>query len=256
MDVVSYPQVILFLCQNNISHIVTFSGILANRGYSFVSSDHKFHLTHEYLLCSDSTTCNGEYQSLRILGVYADNIPLTLITTQQVIDNVEKSRQILNKWILKSQEKNDMHEIEGVFDGLEIVPKFETVKEAIKNAPILKKDLPHINVGRHCTLRKIPKQQQNRENIDQSFLMKRCIDLWWKKQTMSGKILSFVLEHPVGIKNEDLVLFLKNVCHSKDPKQFLVHLTRQDKDYHHVYVQENHLIKIKREAMTYIETKR
>ena len=158
---VSYPEVISFLVQHHVSHIVTVAGILANRGYSFVSSNYKIHLTHEYLLCSTTSTCTNDNQSLRLLGVYPDNIPLTLLTTQTVLDAIEKSRTVMTKWIESSQEKKEQEvEVEGgptIFEEVSVNP---TIKEAISHSTVHKRDKPHKNMGKKCKGKHIIIQQE------------------------------------------------------------------------------------------------
>lgn len=70
--------------------IVIISGDLADRGINFVSEDFKWHLTHEYLLMSNRkwNLVPDLVQALRLCGVYQDEIPLSLYTTERIKDNI------------------------------------------------------------------------------------------------------------------------------------------------------------------------
>jgi hypothetical protein len=69
------------------------SGRLASRGINFVSNvDYKWHLTHQILTTSESSTISDLIQSIRLCGVYKyDNIPLTLYTPQKDINDLRSS---------------------------------------------------------------------------------------------------------------------------------------------------------------------
>lgn len=87
------------------SHIVIIAGRTADRGTSYVSSTYKWHLTHEYLLLSNTAqaTVSRDLQALRICGVSDDDLPRTLITTQDIIDNCRKAYELQEKWILDAE---------------------------------------------------------------------------------------------------------------------------------------------------------
>jgi hypothetical protein len=72
------------------SHIIIISGDLADRGINFISKNFKWHLTHEYLLCNSNRQNLVPYliQSLRLCGIYSDNIPLYLYTTEKIKENI------------------------------------------------------------------------------------------------------------------------------------------------------------------------
>lgn len=67
----------------NHKRIIIFAGNLAGRSISFVSRDYKWHLTHQRLLVSDTCDEAELIQLIRLLGVYNDNIPLYLYTTEK-----------------------------------------------------------------------------------------------------------------------------------------------------------------------------
>jgi hypothetical protein len=83
------------------SHIVIIAGRTADRGTSYVSRRYMWHLTHEYLLLGvdSSSTASSQIQALRICGVSNDDLPRTLITTQQIVDNCRAAMTIQDTWI-------------------------------------------------------------------------------------------------------------------------------------------------------------
>ena len=81
------------------THISIISGHLASRGISFVSSDYSVHLTDQYLVPSKSSHGENILQSLRILGCYSDNSPLTLWCSKETWAHIIEQNKLLNKLI-------------------------------------------------------------------------------------------------------------------------------------------------------------
>jgi len=73
------------------SHIIILSGYMAGRGISFVSEDYGWHLTDEYLVMSKTADEPELIQKVRLQGIYRDDIPLTLYTTEDVKEDLIKS---------------------------------------------------------------------------------------------------------------------------------------------------------------------
>jgi len=95
--------------ENPPSHIMIISGKMADRGISFVSSCYKWHLTHEMMILSETSTAGSLLQSLRICGRYKDSIPLCLITTQKIYDDCSKSNKIQDTIYSKSKELKESY---------------------------------------------------------------------------------------------------------------------------------------------------
>jgi hypothetical protein len=74
----SLNHVLQILKENNVTHVSIISGNLASRGISFVSSDYMWHLTDQYFHPGKTTHGENLLQSLRILGCYQDDKPITL----------------------------------------------------------------------------------------------------------------------------------------------------------------------------------
>jgi len=78
------------------AHICIIAGHLASRGISFVSSDYSRHLTDQYFYAAKATHGENLLQSLRILGCYQDNQPLTLWCSEKTWDNISEHNKIIN----------------------------------------------------------------------------------------------------------------------------------------------------------------
>lgn len=73
------------------THIMIISGKMADRGISFVSSDYKWHLTHELMIVPQSSTAGSLLQGVRICGRYKDDIPLHIIADRTVYEDCIRS---------------------------------------------------------------------------------------------------------------------------------------------------------------------
>lgn len=80
-------------------HISIISGHLASRGISFVSSDYSLHLTDQYFVPGDKTHGENLLQSLRILGCYVDNVPLTLWCSENTWKLIVQQNNFINNLI-------------------------------------------------------------------------------------------------------------------------------------------------------------
>jgi hypothetical protein len=104
-------------------NIVIFSGDLASRGISFVSTDFGWHLTSMRLLVARSCNEPELIQKVRLCGVYDDNIPLELYTTKKIKNDLllafTRQEEILSN-VKKSgdTEKNcrELIEAEPIYD--------------------------------------------------------------------------------------------------------------------------------------------
>ena len=85
--------------EHNHSHISIISGHLASRGISFVSTDYSLHLTDQYLYAAKNTHGENLLQSLRILGCYSDNIPLTLWCSEKTWKAINVQNKIINNLV-------------------------------------------------------------------------------------------------------------------------------------------------------------
>jgi hypothetical protein len=90
------------------------SGILSGRGINFVSSpSYKWHLTHQILATSVTRSVSDLIQSIRLFGRYNDDIPLTLYTPQNHINDLRKGIALHEQFIdgaLNAEESEKMIE--------------------------------------------------------------------------------------------------------------------------------------------------
>jgi hypothetical protein len=71
-------------------HIVIKSGDLAGRSRSYVSTNGKYHLTHQYLVPSKRDTIPNMIQACRLNHDRPDSIPLTLYAPKQTVIDLQR----------------------------------------------------------------------------------------------------------------------------------------------------------------------
>ena len=85
-------------------NIMIVSGTLADRQVSFVDSDYEWHLSHQRVLFSKGTDCTNKVQSMRLLGIFNDEMPLTLTCRKDDYDDIKKYKRLQRKAIVKGEE--------------------------------------------------------------------------------------------------------------------------------------------------------
>lgn len=78
------------------NYISIIAGNLASRGVSFVSTDYSVHLTDQYFNAGRQTHGENYLQSLRILGCYNDNLPLTLWCNERSWKSILQHNKLIN----------------------------------------------------------------------------------------------------------------------------------------------------------------
>lgn len=97
---------------NEYPHILIFSGDLAARGISFVSSDHQWHLTSMRLTVANSCDEPELLQKLRLCGVYSDTHPLTLYTTAAIYADLKRAFMRQEELLLRLKTDGELpHEL-------------------------------------------------------------------------------------------------------------------------------------------------
>ena len=81
------------------THISIIAGCLASRGISFVSTDYKWHLTDQYYHPSNDAHGENILQSLRILGCYTDDVPLTLWCHKGTWNDILEQNELITKLV-------------------------------------------------------------------------------------------------------------------------------------------------------------
>ncbi len=98
----SISEVIQILIEDpeyNHTHICIVAGYLASRGISFVSTDYSRHLTDQYFYAAKGSHGENLLQSLRILGCYNDDIPLTLWCSEKTWKSIVSHNKIINNLV-------------------------------------------------------------------------------------------------------------------------------------------------------------
>lgn len=98
--------------QNTVINIV--GGMCFSRGISIVSRDYEWHINGEYYKCSNVTDCGSILQSLRICGVFHDDIPLQLWTTPDIKKHILAYHSLQTRIIglMKDTNKNVRESLE------------------------------------------------------------------------------------------------------------------------------------------------
>jgi len=123
------------------AHIVIIAGLMVGRGLNIVSTDFKWHLTHQILKTSDTATCSDILQKCRCFGIYRDRIPINLYCLQKDAISIKQS--------LKLQAR--------LFEGAEL-------EEAIKSMPELCEEIKMYvgNIPKRRTTKKCKEPQWNK----------------------------------------------------------------------------------------------
>lgn len=86
---------------------------------------------------------------------------------------------------------------------------------------------------------------------DDNGTMKRLIDMWWNADTIIGKILRFVYDSERGVNESELKQFI-NDCGSTDSSKMYAHLVTKGKYYKLIFMRNNNVTSLVREAREYI----
>jgi hypothetical protein len=123
------------------THIVIIAGLMVGRGLNIVSTDFKWHLTHQILKTSDTATCSDVLQKCRCFGIYRDKIPINLYCLQKDAISIKQSLKLQNR----------------LFEGAEI-------EEVVKNMPELCEEIKIYvgNIPKRRTTKKCKEPQWNK----------------------------------------------------------------------------------------------
>lgn len=120
---------------NGDTHIIILSGYMAGRGISFVSEDYKWHLTDEYLVMSKSADEPELIQKVRLQGIYKDDIPLTLYTTQDVQKDLLKATVRMEE-LSKACKDNIESDCKKLLTEIPVMKEKFTKRDMTKNVTI------------------------------------------------------------------------------------------------------------------------
>jgi hypothetical protein len=126
------PFVLQYLKDNGgakkFERIIIISHGLVGRGINIVSYDFEWHLTHMYYRPSKQSSIETMIQSMRLCGIYMDNIPLTCLIEEKQYESLYKGYQLQED--LFSRVKTDMTN--------------NSLKEFIGKQKIYKEKIPRI----------------------------------------------------------------------------------------------------------------
>jgi hypothetical protein len=121
--------------KKSLSHIIILSGYMAGRGISFVSDDYQWHLTDEYLVVSKSADEPELIQKVRLQGIYKDDIPLTLYTTQEARQDLLKAIHRMEELSQACKDVQDK-ECKTILSEIPITEHKFTKRDMAKNVKI------------------------------------------------------------------------------------------------------------------------
>lgn len=129
-DDVSIQSVLQFLKDREIGRTIIISDRMANRGINFVSSDFEWHLTHMFYRPSDSSKVGDMLQSIRLCGLYDDDIPLTCYLEPQNHEDLKKGDLL---------QKDMFQRIKKTHNKLNLCEWLDTVEFYFKKIPAHRK---------------------------------------------------------------------------------------------------------------------
>lgn len=194
------------------------AGRLADRGISYVSRDFKKHLTHQYLYVSDSTSTTTCEQYLRIMGIYSDNIELTVYMTEETKNDIFKSHEV-TKDIAENSNHGQPINQQLIENGVhrEKMPKRKITNTSKKHVKLVNKPdgrLPLIEFKKNIG----EEEKKNDDDVhnDLSAEFKRLIKLFpkWSENREDQKIGRFMNDlDPDYLYSEDE---MKELCLQHD----------------------------------------
>lgn len=242
----SIGEVLLWLSRNGgknvFPNIVIISGDMANRGINFACYDdenprNNWHITHQVLLKSESSSCSNIIQSCRILGKYTDDIPLKLYTTQDIRDKITGGYKLCNELVdVITNERNPLHREE-----------YETTdtNETCGKIPIRRSDNPSKFVSKSkvkfnlvndyelaIPLSEVDEKKEVNDNLSRRIEeTRRSItnSLIRNRNTKLGVFISSI--NPQTIYSREQILHLLQIAGYEQPRSFLSSISKIDSQY-------------------------
>lgn len=199
-------------------HVI--GGKIFSRGVSIVSSDYNWHLTHEILYCSKTTDSTNLVQSIRLAGVYPDNIPLTLFTTDEI-----------QKEIINYTTNQDDGIKKNLDDGC------DSIISTLETMPICSCNTLKRNIGNNE--KKLKMNVIYTPTQDDKNKIKQLVNKLKKSstQTIFGKVFRLIHDE-ITVNRSDLETNLREWgCVNIDG--FITQLTSNDKKMYHCLFNKN-----------------
>lgn len=219
--------------------VVTIGKDLISRGISYVGENTDEPITATTMFYRPGKTMNavGICQTIgRITGCAMPTLERRLYCPKDVYDTYISYNKNQEKFI-KTIEDADENTMTRVLIESTI---FEKYKRSI--------DRPKLKLS----MRMIESENDNESESIDGDRMDELIDLWWCKETIIGKILSFVYKNKNGVIEKELNDFIKE-CDSQNVSSMYKELIRIDKNYNYVFERKNNITKITKKAREYID---
>ncbi|NDE16023.1 hypothetical protein EBZ80_13940, partial [bacterium] len=138
-DVLNAVRTRLFEDWSAIRPILIISDLVSQRGVHLRDSGYQWHLSFEVLRACKTTTVPALIQDLRILGIYADNVPLTLYCDKEVRDVLRLEIKALDEMTTRAKddvarERPDMSIPEAI-TGMPLDVRKTTDRRQLRHGP-------------------------------------------------------------------------------------------------------------------------
>lgn len=138
------------------THIVVIAGLMVGRGLNVVSSDFKWHITHQILRNSDGATCADIVQKLRLLGIYLDSLPIRLYCLQRDAITIKQSSKLQKR----------------IFEGANLHEELETMPDLCEEIKIYVGNIPQRRTTKKCKepqWNKVANEKEQYEEVDETY---------------------------------------------------------------------------------------
>lgn len=221
--------------------ILILSHGLVGRGINVVSEDFGWHLTHMFYRPSPSTTVPMMIQSMRLCGIYKDNIPLTCFCERKVHDSLYRGHQLqedIFKRLLNRPEEEEKGPttistwLEGEIFLRKKVPTCRLIKgqafsSKITDNPLEDKGMPMEEFTKGIGVKMNGKEESHGVNLDK--LKKE----WIQSEGVLGQMIRFLydqkdpiskMEFQEGVGYEDASRFHPNFLNGSSSRSKYGHL--------------------------------
>lgn len=157
------------------THIVVIAGLMVGRGLNVVSSDFKWHITHQILRNSDNATCADIVQKLRVLGIYRDSIPIRLFCLQRDAITIKQSSKLQAR----------------IFEGADLQEEVETMPDLCEEIKIYVGNIPQRRTTKKCKephWNKVAHEREQYEEVKEKFEEVGDTDEEWGLKHMINNI--------------------------------------------------------------------
>jgi hypothetical protein len=126
---------------------------MVGRGLNVVSTDFKWHITHQILRNSDMATCADIVQKLRLLGIYLDLIQVHLFCLQRDAIAIKQSAKLQKR----------------IFEGADLHEELATMPDLCEEIKMYVGNIPQRRTTKKCReprWNKVAKEQEQYEDVE------------------------------------------------------------------------------------------